>query len=412
MVEQDTVLGSVREGVVTLFGPQIEEFVRARNNAEVFVHRGSTARLGELVSLCGDGDLRSFLERHRGTRTYVQLPSGTEGELTEKIWDRIVTGMNHIKAHPDGIPVVHAWHEALYRDLRLTWAGIGRTITLTVSDAGTGVAWHHDERLELFVIQLRGVKRWWVVPARGELATERLGLTVAHTGYGTNDLTTRNSLDERLTSRATTYDLEAGDVLYVPPYHWHRTEARETADRTSSWSLTFAFPQPRPVDLVRRALGAAIDAIDLDASEVIPSELELDRNGLLVKRPSASVQACVRELIAAVTRSAAEQLAEQSEPAPLALEQASIMLRRPPSTTMELAPADSFWWLAVTSDGTREEIPIAGSLLPIARWLATFAGPFSFLRACAEVPTLTRKSLLPLFELLLDCGGLVLAEGE
>lgn len=415
MASRDTkpeILGSVQEGIATLFGAERDAFGAAYNRSEPFVHRAPPERLGELAGICGDGDVQAFLRRHVGMRVYVQLPGGTEGELTEPIWDRFVQGGNHVKAHPDDVPVVRAWHDALCRDLGPVETIAGRDATLVISDAGTGVPWHHDEELELVIVQLRGAKRWWYAPARDELSTTRLGLTVPHTGQAMSDPAARRAVDERLTSSATSIDVQAGDVLYLPPYHWHRTEALATPSGRSSWSMTFAVPRAKPIDVARRALQAALNALEVEDDDVLGRELSLDADGALTERPLRSSAERVQALITAAAREAIVRLTAEDGPETLPFEWDPRLLRRPAGVSFELLPGPSFWWLIVTGPDMREEIPIAASLLHLTRWLATSGGSFSFLRACAEAPNLTRRSLVPLFDRLLGCGALVRVSAE
>lgn len=91
------------------------------------------------------------------------------------------------------------------------------------STAGTGLSWHWDPQ-EVFIVQVRGCKRWHVAPndyiawptTSGQAGAENR----AEIRYQLRDP------EARVESPAqwSTIDLEPGSVLFMPRGYWHTTE--------------------------------------------------------------------------------------------------------------------------------------------------------------------------------------------
>ncbi|CAM2006042.1 JmjC domain-containing protein [Acanthopleuribacter pedis] len=116
-------------------------------------------------------------------------------------------------------PTIRAWCQDVDAALKIT-PGTARVNAFT-SPPGRGLGWHWDDH-EIFIIQVRGTKRWYLAPEdwpRGKgLTAEGDDLILTHE----NGEQARRDIGE-----CRIFDLTPGSVLFVPSDVWHTTETKE-----------------------------------------------------------------------------------------------------------------------------------------------------------------------------------------
>ena len=151
---------------------------------------------------------------------------------------------NKVHLHSE---VLNTWLLALKKDLGLPASTNSRCMVYATPN-GKGTAWHFDQNIN-FVVQLAGVKKWWLEPnTTVENPTER------HTLGQPIDFELQSYLESPVPTKMTGLDrqeiiLKPGSVLFVPRGYWHSTEAAGEA-----LALNFTFNQPTWADLLTMAL--------------------------------------------------------------------------------------------------------------------------------------------------------------
>src|SRR5262249_9568345 len=236
-------------GLKTLLAPiRVKQFCEEYWRQRYYIARSPRGLLRALAKELEDFDVYRLLDRHSGL---VQAWFSTiEGEFraTEipkaagyAAYDAGVT----LYLRQDAAPALTEWQRRLARELGHSQAAL--TCSVFAARRGAGTRCHFDT-LENFTIQLRGTKRWRVLPNRHA----RAPLDNWVTGYETPiemDLYCDVPLPKEMPGTTDTVELQPGDVLYLPRGSWHAVEASEDAV-----CLFLGFPVTPNVDLILNAL--------------------------------------------------------------------------------------------------------------------------------------------------------------
>ena len=167
-------------------------------------------------------------------------------------------------------PVLQNWLTVLQKDLGLPQSTLARCMIYATPD-GKGTATHFDQNIN-FVVQLQGVKKWWIEPNTSvENPSQRhtLGQPVDPELASYMDsagLPVENSKGRRQII------LKPGSMLFVPQGYWHSTEAEGSA-----LALNFTFSQPSWVDLLTTALRSRL-ILSADWRELADGVSSVDEN--------------------------------------------------------------------------------------------------------------------------------------
>lgn len=229
-----------------------EEFLESSWPHEPFVIHGLNQTIRELRALPFLESLEALLGTWRGT-VQAHLPdvsdesssvSATPHDSRKLFANKM--GLLFNNAH-EMSPVLTGWLNSLKDDLGLPNSTHARCMIYATPD-GKGTAAHFDQNVN-FVLQLHGIKRWWLAPNQNVLNP-----TQRHTiGQPLDPELASYISDEMPTSLPAhgrrEFVLEPGSMLFVPRGYWHSTEARGEA-----LALNFTFCQPTWVDLFTLAL--------------------------------------------------------------------------------------------------------------------------------------------------------------
>ncbi len=143
-------------------------------------------------------------------------------------------------------PVLVEWLLKLREDLGLPNSTHARCMIYATPD-GRGTAPHFDQNIN-FVLQLKGVKKWWIAPNFSvENPTQRFTMGQALdpelASYSAETMPSKMPHEHR------EIILHSGSMLFVPRGYWHSTEAHGEA-----LALNFTFSQPTWIDLFTLAL--------------------------------------------------------------------------------------------------------------------------------------------------------------
>ena len=143
-------------------------------------------------------------------------------------------------------PVLERWLESLKYELGLSSLTYARNLVYA-TPAGKGTAPHFDQNIN-FVLQLHGIKKWWVAPnqhVEGPMSRHTIGLPLDP------ELSSyiKRAMPEQFPDNGTAFILKPGSLLFVPRGAWHTTEAL-----TDALSLNFTFSAPTWIDIVTAAL--------------------------------------------------------------------------------------------------------------------------------------------------------------
>jgi 50S ribosomal protein L16 3-hydroxylase len=137
------------------------------------------------------------------------------------------------------VAAVSALMERMKEELETPQPKIGCNVF--VSPAGAGTRMHFDEQ-DVFLVQLRGRKRWRVAPQKEAPCPPH-----GYMGKGVHrELSLiAKSFPAAMPKGAKAVILEPGSVLYVPKGHWHTSETL-----SDSIALTLTFPSTSMLDVV------------------------------------------------------------------------------------------------------------------------------------------------------------------
>jgi JmjC domain len=169
--------------------------------------------------------------------SYLSLPS--EGTATHHYWMTPAPGAREsTRAVDESVNIGDAdrWFPALRPLVAALGARFHATIhaQLFLSEAGRGVRPHADI-FDSFVVQIAGRKRWRVANPSVEAPVSVVGPFA-------------------LPHDADTYDLEPGDVLYVPSHGTHGTRAVDDRSLSLSLSIVTHTAADAVLELVRRCV--------------------------------------------------------------------------------------------------------------------------------------------------------------
>ncbi len=186
-------------------------------------------------------------------------------------------------------PVLQEWLSKLHQDLGLPTSTYSRCMIYATPD-GRGTAPHFDQNIN-FVLQLKGVKKWWIAPNE-------------HVENPTQRFTMGQEIDPELASYASSQMpqkmpdvhqeiiLNPGSMLFVPRGYWHSTEAHGEA-----LSLNFTFSQPTWIDLFTLALRSRL-SLSSDWRELADgvTSLDIDTRLLAQQKFDILLQGLVEDL--------------------------------------------------------------------------------------------------------------------
>lgn len=135
---------------------------------------------------------------------------------------------------------------SIQEQLGISALSYGRSLIYVTPD-GQGTAPHFDQNIN-FVLQIYGTKKWILAPNSSvthPLERHTMGQPVAA------ELATylNSPMALEMPKETQHFELKPGSLLYVPPGHWHSTEAKGRA-----LSLNFTFTAPSWADLFLSAL--------------------------------------------------------------------------------------------------------------------------------------------------------------
>jgi len=152
-----------------------------------------------------------------------------------------VTTLLHVERD---VPVVAQWCRSLARALGTAPDSV-RCGSFS-ANPGHGVCKHWDAE-DLFLVQLRGSKRWIIAPNQ-DVQHPTTNCLPPHTSRELERYSTP-AFGTTMPADSTTLTLNAGDVLYLPRATWHTTE-----DSRDGLSLSFAVSRPSWMEVVLDAL--------------------------------------------------------------------------------------------------------------------------------------------------------------
>ncbi|MCX4242644.1 JmjC domain-containing protein [Paraliomyxa miuraensis] len=221
---------------------------------------------------------------HRGRDGIERMLEVREPELAVSLYEAGCTVML-AHAHLDRrIPA--AWIRGLGRSLGLPEHPEAVAGTLFASPGGGGASLHCD-RSAFFVVQLRGRKRWRVAENQVPFPTRGWG-PERGTPMPWELRAAGVSRHSTLPEHAQAFELEEGDVLYVPAVAWHQTWAHE-----ESLSLTLIPSVPRWYQLVSKVMRSRLMA---DAHARMPASLVGPQAAALEPMVAGLLEALVEQL--------------------------------------------------------------------------------------------------------------------
>jgi ribosomal protein L16 Arg81 hydroxylase len=182
-----------------------------------------------------------------------------------------------------------------------------------ISPREEGLDWHFDAH-DVFILQLRGAKRWWVAPNRhltlpvDQQFSPGTRPSLSHLAAAPGGLPEGPPPDEDVEA----IDLVPGSVLYVPRGTWHRTGSLDDL----SQSVSVASHAPIVADVVLAQLRAVLlqeEAFRADVCGLTQRGPLAPRARVAVNRALAALPACVRALTAEDVFAAASPVSELPE---------------------------------------------------------------------------------------------------
>ena len=212
-----------------------------------FVAHHSRQVLGELCAGLRFDSLGALIEDSATQVSRIWFTAG------DKFRDAVVPIAQAASCYEGGMTLffdrkdrlVRSWFARLERDLKLpaSSGGSASVPSIFASPAGRGSTLHFD-RFEVFTLQLRGKKTWWVSPS--DLAAVTANWTDGDAYPPAFDAYRRHPISVPRRKHMQKFVLRPGSFLYVPRGHWHETEAHPSGE---SASLNFAFGPPSRADV-------------------------------------------------------------------------------------------------------------------------------------------------------------------
>jgi hypothetical protein len=393
----------MRSGLKKLLAPlSLKQFREEYWQRRHYVARSPRGLLQALATELEGFDVQRLLERQ--TASIQAWFSTLEGEFRAVEVSR-AAGTAAFEAGATlylpqtGVPALMAWQKRLARDLGHSQASL--TCSVFAARRGAGTRCHFDT-LENFTIQLRGTKRWHVLPNRHLQAP----LDNWVTGDDTTpemDLYCDGPLPKDMPGAAESIELQPGDVLYVPRGYWHSVEASE-----DSVSLFLGFPVTPAVDLVLNTLRSRL------LQDAMWRENFIDASAGPAFEPGARAQ--MSKLLDALKMEVAELSVENVigwNADPPAIDAAAVFHRNPIATLHVHAPhPDEPRATILVHRGlySRQRIlAFDRQLLPLCRWIARRRTSFSLTDCNIDLKNVPAESLRELLRHLVRCGLLHVA---
>ncbi len=234
----------------------------AHRERYVLVH-GDPDRLRHIPSFAVVSDLAAMV---RAYRSPVMVYGAEVIDETEGIANRMLVDPDQALSRYargctmefDGVdaflPGMRPWIAALQRELELPEGSFAKAIVYA-SPHGSGLGAHFDA-YDNFIVQLRGRKRWYLLPNRNAISPT-IHYDLDEQPFVPEELrpywqgeAPRNFYDE-----AECVELRPGSVLFLPRGYWHGTAA---ADEVLSVNVTFSVPTW--LDLLISALRVRLSA--------------------------------------------------------------------------------------------------------------------------------------------------------
>lgn len=271
-------MGSLLE---LLFATPVERFLAETWPGSPRHHAGPLARFAELAAEPAIRDIPSMLAAHHGViQLHTRTPDGAAAHrpiAREDAARRFADGMAmDLRNVERWFGPAQRWLERLRAELSLDHIPASASACQAfVSPAGTRVRKHFDNR-EVFVVQLRGRKRWRI--ARNDvLPMPLMPHSVGNQVHMFNAFVPAAALaSPEMPADALELVLEPGAALFVPRGFWHDTQA---LDDSLSFSLNLRAPTWAELfaDRVTAELGRTAawraSAFDLRAQQPVADEL-------------------------------------------------------------------------------------------------------------------------------------------
>lgn len=284
----------------------------------------------------------------------------------------------------EAFPEFGSWATALARDLGISHEGTA-VASLFASRLGGGLPFHFDKN-ENFVVQLVGSKRWRV----GTSST----VDRPTVNFGEDPLAELPLYDSRATTPArewAEFELQPGDVLYVPRGHWHRTEAQSEESISLSLTLVSVTWADALLPFIRRLLiqdpGWRRHALVSAQQPHAVAELK----ARLAELPQALSGLRAQPLLGEQSTSFARATAFRRNP----LAALRTELRRGEPVVSLLVPT--------LADICLTEFSVSSQLLPVVEWIAS-AAEFSLAELEHAHPRVLPGELRDLLRVGYDCG--------
>lgn len=130
-----------------------------------------------------------------------------------------------LDAIDQGVPIVRELLETLTRELGTPSTDQGLLGNVYVSPAGSGAGMHFDNS-EVFIIQLRGRKRWQYAP-NTQVLSPMHSFFVGHPAPPKLLELAASPFPSEMPADAQTVELAPGSVLFLPRGYWHNTHTLE-----------------------------------------------------------------------------------------------------------------------------------------------------------------------------------------
>jgi 50S ribosomal protein L16 3-hydroxylase len=135
------------------------------------------------------------------------------------------------------IPTVDRWLQSIRQELGLPAATWSRSL-IYAGKSGAGNFPHYDANAN-FVVQLQGTKRWTIAKNTHVVnPVDRWAMTSPYLPVELQG--TDNEVPRQMPAGATTVELTAGSVLFVPRGYWHATEIGSP----ETLAINFTYSQP------------------------------------------------------------------------------------------------------------------------------------------------------------------------
>jgi 50S ribosomal protein L16 3-hydroxylase len=214
------------------------------------LHASGSPALRSLIEAASSWTVDGLLERHKGDvvawfhtsdgrHTSARVSPAAARELYQA----------GITLYLGGVPEVQAMVGEVAAALLLPRTSFFGALFCNKPNAETRA---HFDPVDIFCVQLRGAKRWWVAENEQMPAPVRNWATLDPTEPDLR-LLTSDRLPTDIPEGALAYDMTPGTALYVPRGHWHKTSSDQ-----ESMSLHIGYSSITYIDILLHALRTAL----------------------------------------------------------------------------------------------------------------------------------------------------------